>query len=141
MEFIDFAFRHWYLFVALFVILGLLLGTEVMRKLRGIAAVNPTEAIQLVNHANAVLVDVRTAGDYKSGHIAEARNIPTKELSERVKELNKFKEVPVILYDQNGQQAGSAGNTLKKQGFATVHTLKGGLAAWQNANLPVSRKK
>jgi rhodanese-related sulfurtransferase len=140
MEFIDFAFKYWYLFAALLVIIGLLIGTEVMRALRGIVAVNPTRATQLVNHDDALMLDVRETSSYKTGHIPEARHIPFKELKDRLKELTKFKDKPVIVYCQTGTQSSPAGNLLKKAGFTAVHTLSGGLNAWQSANLPISRK-
>ena len=140
-EFIDFAFRHWYLFVALFVILGALVGGEILRKMRGITALNPTQALQLINHQDAVVVDVRDSADFKTGHLPNAHHIPVGELKQRLKELNKFKEKPIILYCRTDTRAGSAGAQLKKEGFSMVSTLQGGIAAWQNASLPLSKSK
>ena len=139
-QFIDFAFRHWYLFLALFVIIGLLIGNELTSKLRGVVAVNPTQALQLINHEDAVIIDVRDGSEFKTGHITNARHIAQGELKNRMKELNKFKEKPILLYCKAGNRAGAAGAFLKKQGFASVNTLSGGLNAWLNANLPVSKK-
>lgn len=140
MEFIDFAVRHWYLFAALFIILGMLIGGEVLRKLRGINALNPTQVLQLINHQDAVVIDIRDGGQYKAGHLPDARHIPFAELDQRMKELNKFKDKPIIVYCQTDTRASSAGAKLKKAGFETVHALRGGLPAWQQASLPVSRK-
>lgn len=140
MEFIDFAVRHWYLFAALFIIIGMLIGGEVLRKLRGVSALNPTQVLQLINQQDAVVVDIRDSGQYKAGHLPDARHIPYAELDQRMKELNKFKDKPLILYCQTDTRASSAGAKLKKAGFATVHALRGGLPAWQQASLPVSRK-
>ena len=138
-QFIDFAFRHWYLFLALFVIIGLLIGNELMSKLRGVVAVNPTRALQLIND-DAVIIDLRDGAEFKSGHISNARHITHGELKDRLKELNKFKSKPILLYCKTGNRAGASGAFLKKQGFASVNTLSGGLNAWLNANLPVSKK-
>lgn len=140
MEFIDFAVRHWYLFAALFIIIGMLIGGEVLRKLRGVSALNPTQALQLINQQDAVVVDIRDGGQYKAGHLPDARHIPFAELDQRMKELNKFKDKPIILYCQTDTRASSAGAKLKKAGFQTVHALRGGLPAWQQASLPISRK-
>ncbi len=139
-QFVDFALRNWYLFVALIAILGLLIGAEVMRKIRGISALNPTEALQLINHQDALMLDIREGTEYKQGHIPDAKNIPQSALAKRLRELEKFKNKPIILYCQTGARSSSAAAVLKKNGFETVHNLSGGLAAWQTANLPTRKK-
>jgi rhodanese-related sulfurtransferase len=139
-EFVDFAIRHWYLFAALVVIIGALVGGEILRKIRGIAALNPTEAMQFINHDDAVILDIRESGEYKDGHVPNSRNFPFSGLKGRLRELEKLKNKPIIVYCASGARAASAANLLKKSGFQTVHNLSGGLAAWQNANLPISRK-
>lgn len=139
-EYIDFAMRHWYLFVALFVILGLLIGNELLRAMRGVKGLSPNQVLQLINHEDAIVVDVRDIGEYKAGHLPHARHVPFKEIDQRLKELNKFKDKPLILYCATDTRASSAGARLKRAGFSAVHTLQGGLNAWQNANLPLSKK-
>ncbi len=139
-EYIDFATRHWYLFVALFVILGLLIGNELLRALRGVKGLSPNQALRLINHEDAIVIDVRDIGEYKTGHLPNARHVPFKEIDQRLKELEKFKNKPLILYCATDTRASSAGARLKKAGFTAVHSLQGGLSAWQNANLPLTKK-
>lgn len=139
-QFIPFAVRNWYLFAALLIILGLLIGAELLPRLRGIINVNPLQALQLINHQDALVLDIREANEYKEGHIPEARHLPLSKLKERLSELQKFKSRPIIVYCRAGARSSSACALLKKNGFATVHNLSGGLPAWQNANLPVTRK-
>ncbi len=118
----------------------MLIGNELTGKLRGVVAVNPSRALQLINHEDAVIIDVRDAAEFKAGHISNAKHISHSELKDRLKELNKFKNKPVLLYCKAGNRAGASGAFLKKQGFDSVNTLSGGLNAWLNANLPVSKK-
>lgn len=139
-EFIEFAAETWYLFLAAFIILGWLIGTEVLHRMRGIGTVTPAQALQLINHEDAVVLDVRDSGDYKGGHILSARHIPMNTLSNRLNELNKFRDKPIIVYNRPGANAGSACNVLKKNGLNKIYYLSGGLPAWQNANLPISKK-
>lgn len=139
-QFLDFAVRNWFLFAALFVILGLLIGSELIRKIRGVTAISPAQALQLMNHEEAVVLDVRDGAEYKSGHIPDARHIPHNEIKDRLKELTKVKSRPIIVYCQTGNRAATVGALLKKEEFNTVHTLQGGLPAWQSANLPISKK-
>lgn len=140
-EFFDFALRHWYLFLMLFIIIGMLVGGEIFRKIRGITALNPNQVLQKINQDDALLIDVRSENEFNSGHLPQARHIPTSSIEQRLKEIQKFKEKPVVVYCQTGQRSASAGAKLKKAGFETVHTLHGGLAAWQSANLPISKSK
>jgi len=140
-DFIEFSQHNWILYLALFAILGLLIGNEALRKIRGVRALNAAEALRLVNDQDAWVVDIREGGEYKEGHIPQARHIPLTSLGEGWGELGKAGDKPIIVYCQNGNTSQSACAKLKKSGIANVYSLSGGLAAWQDANLPVSRKK
>lgn len=107
---------------------------------RGNHGVDSGEATTLVNREDAVIVDIRDANDFKAGHIAGARNIPQSRLDERITELNKFKEKPIIVVCKHGQSSGIAVAKLTKAGFSRALKLKGGMAQWQADNLPVVRK-
>jgi len=102
--------------------------------------VDPVQATQLSNRENAVFLDIRDDGEYSGGHIPEAIHIPIKQLPERVTELNKHKDCPVIAYCRSGSRSNGAGSILKKHGFENVYNLNGGIAAWQKSSLPLSRK-
>lgn len=140
MEFTDFVVKYWYLFAALVAILALLVGGEAVRRLRGIPSLTPAQALQLINDADAVVLDVRDSGEFRAGHIANARNIPLAELGNRISELGRFKDRPLLVYCNTGPRAGSACVQLKKAGFNNVSSLHGGLPAWTGASLPVTRK-
>lgn len=139
-EFFEFAAESWYLFLAFFVILGWLIGSELLAKMRGIVTVTPAQALQLINHDDAVVVDMRDSSEYKAGHIRSARHIPATSFANHINELNKLRDKPIIVYNRPGANTASAFSLLKKNGFSKVHYLNGGLPAWQNANLPISKK-
>jgi rhodanese-related sulfurtransferase len=120
--------------------LGALLASEISRRLSGMKAVDPVQATQLSNRENAVFLDIRNDGEYSGGHIPEAIHIPIKQLPERITELNKHKDCPVIAYCRSGNRSNGAGSILKKHGFENVYNLNGGIAAWQKASLPLSKK-
>jgi rhodanese-related sulfurtransferase len=101
--------------------------------------VGPLEAVQLMNRRDAVVLDVRDAVQYKSGHITNARNVPEKELDARAKELERIKSKPIIVCCPRGHRSASIAGRLRKQGFDEVVTLRGGLAAWQQANMPLEK--
>ncbi len=140
-DFAEFAQQNILLFIALFAIAGMLMGSEVLRWVRGIKTVNPAEALRLMNDQDARIVDIRDAGAYRVGHIPQALNIPQATLSERLDELGKVGDKPLIIYCQTGAAAQSVFAVLKKHNIGNVYSLNGGLSAWLDASLPVSRTK
>ena len=127
--------------VSLFVaILTLLLWNIFGSSLSGLSKIGPSEVTRLMNHEKALLLDLRTAADFSSGHILNARNIPAAELEGREKELQKHKKSPVIFCCNRDSDGIKAGRILKFAGHEKLYSLKGGLESWQNANLPVTRK-
>lgn len=114
----------------------LVLGYEMRRRGEGSAAVGPAEAIRLVNDG-AVLVDVRSANQFKDGHIEGARNVPGDQIADGGKGMEKFTGKRVVLYCDSGATAGAAARMLMRAGAKDVFSLRGGLAAWRQENLPV----
>ena len=104
------------------------------------SGVSAAQATQLINRKDAVIVDTREAGDFKAGHIAGARNIPQSRLDDRMSELEKIKDKPIIVACKTGQSAGVTVAKLSKAGFAQVYKLKGGMMQWQADGLPVVKK-
>ena len=101
--------------------------------------VNTLEATQLINRSDALVIDLRTADEYAKGHILGAKNIPLADLERRRVELEKHKAKPVIVHCGHGSSSGAGVALLRKNGFASVHNLAGGYAAWQAAGLPVQK--
>jgi rhodanese-related sulfurtransferase len=137
---VEFIGNHPILFLAFFGTLGLLVASEVSRRLSGMKPVGPLEATQLCNRSDAVFLDIRDDGEYKTGHIPGAIHIPLKQLPERIAEIEKQRPKPVIAYCRSGNRSNGAGGILRKHGFETVYNLAGGITAWQNANLPVAKR-
>jgi rhodanese-related sulfurtransferase len=115
---------------------GALLWPNLQR--RG-AKVSALQATQLINQGKAVIVDVREPADYAAGHLRDARNIPLKELPNRLAELEKFKSRPVITVCQSGVTSAKAATQLRNAGFTEAASLNGGIAAWQTQGLPLAK--
>ncbi|MEW6133979.1 MAG: rhodanese-like domain-containing protein [Pseudomonadota bacterium] len=105
----------------------------------GIDAVNTFEATRLMNE-DALVLDVREDNEWAVGHIPNARHIPLGELANRLPELDKFKDKPIVVYCRSGHRSARACALLKKSGFANPYNLAGGILAWEQANLPITRK-
>lgn len=135
--FVDFINQN-ILLVSIAVISGLGLIWQFVGGARA-AEVNPAQATLLINREDAQVVDVREPDEFADGHMPEARNIPSGKLVERVGEIEKFKERPVILCCASGIRSAKACNELKKLGFARVHSLAGGIDSWRQAGLPIKK--
>jgi len=125
-------------------LIGLAIGSGAMllwpmlrRGAAGAADVSPSEAVMLINRENALILDVRNETEFASGHIAEARNIPVAQLDTQLASLAKYKDKPLLINCQGGVRSASACAMLKKNGFARLYNLKGGINAWTQANMPV----
>jgi len=108
-------------------------------RVRGIKEVNSMAALQLINHKNAVVLDVREQSEYDAGHVLNAKLIPLGKLKERLGELEKFKDQPIVVVCRSGNRSGTACSLLGKQGFAQAYNLAGGVQAWQKDKLPLEK--
>ena len=137
----EFFSNHSSLAMAFVVILATLLWTLWQSFGRGgMKKLSPMDATQLINREDAVVLDVRSDGEFSQGHIVNAVNIPQKSVQEQLSKLNKYRGRPIITACRNGQTAGGVGSTLRKNGFEQVYNLAGGLIAWEGANLPLVKK-
>jgi len=114
---------------------GLMLLWPMLR--RGAKSVSPSEAVLLINRNQGVVLDVREDAEFAAGHINDARHIPLAKLEDRLAELQKFREKPVIVHCQSGVRSSKAAATLRKHEFTQVYELDGGVNAWTQAKLPL----
>ena len=139
-QLIEFVLHHPFLFLALLGILVMLVGNELRRALFNLKEVTPLEATQLLNHQDAVLLDVREPQEYQEGFLPNSIRIPLGSLSEKAAQLDKHRERPIIIVCRSGNRSAQAVRMLKRMGYETVYNLGGGLHAWRTANLPISKK-
>lgn len=101
--------------------------------------VSTLQATQLINQGKNLVLDVREPEAFAAGHLRDAKNIPLKELPNRIGELDKFKSKAVIAVCQTGVQSAKAAAQLRKAGFNEAFSLDGGVSAWQAQGLPVAK--
>ncbi len=82
---------------------------------------------------NTVVMDVRTAEEYASGHIPNSLNIDVQQedFTSRIQSLDKSKTY--LLYCRSGKRSAKALNIMKENGFDKVYHLEGGITAWKGA--------
>ena len=108
-------------------------------RVSGISEINTLEATRLMNE-DALILDVREDNEWAVGHIPNAKHIRLGQLSDQLSQLEKFKDQPIVVYCRSGNRSGRACALLKKAGFANANNLAGGITAWEQANLPITRK-
>jgi rhodanese-related sulfurtransferase len=131
--FFEFLAQQWMLAAALLVAVALLIMHEARKS--G-PSLSPQQAISVVNAKDGVFVDLRDAADFRKGHIVSAINIPAAKLSERMVELEKYKDKPIVLVCKMGQQSSAAGKQLKEAHYGEVYKMRGGMMEWGNLQLP-----
>ncbi len=130
---------NWML-VALAAVSGAMLAwTFIGGRLSGIEEADTLKATRLFND-DALVLDVREDKEYAAGHIPKAKHIPLGQLGGRMKELDKFKDKPILVTCRSGNRSAHACRMLKKAGFENVYNQAGGIIAWERANLPVTTK-
>lgn len=132
--FLEFVLQQWPLVSALAVAVLLLIFHE---SRRSGATVTPQQLTNLVNQQQGVVIDLRDQAEFRKGHIVDAINIPYAKLTERMAELENFRERPVILICKLGQYSSAAGKQLLQSGFKQTYRLSGGIGEWQAAQLPL----
>lgn len=126
--------------VGLAVFSGGMLLWQIWTARSGGTGVTPMQATLMINREDAVLVDVREAAEFGGGHIPNSRHIPLSQFDKRLPELEKFRERAIIVNCASGNRSGSACSALRKAGFAKVFNLSGGISAWDQAGLPITKK-
>lgn len=136
-ELLAFASRHAYLSLALVGLTLAIVYTEVARLFRGYKALRPAALTALINRDNALVIDLSSSSEFEKGHIPGSRNVAPSQFDPENAQLVAAKALPVVAVCRTGQASADAAKRLKKAGFEHVYWLDGGIAAWQQADLPL----
>ena len=126
-----------YVLMAAFV--GWMLWKRVIApKLSGVKTMSASDYMGF-RHDPHVLLDVRSDGEWRSGHASNAMHIPLGEVASRLNQVPADK--PVIVICASGNRSAIAATTIAKSGRTDVYNFSGGIGAWQSAGLPVRTGK
>jgi rhodanese-related sulfurtransferase len=127
------------LFICAIVMSGAMLIWPLISR-NAVKEIDALVAVQLINYKDALVLDVRDDSEYATGHLPGAKHIPVAKIEERLHELEKYKEKPIVLIYKGGVRTGKVGAILRENGFIQVNDLKGGIDAWRRANLPIVKR-
>lgn len=136
----EFVGNHWILSSGWFVVSLLLLQDFFDLLTNKHKSITPTDAVALLNNEETLIIDVREPSEFASGHIVNAQNIMFAKLDDQLANLEDHKNKPVIVTCQQGTRSAAACKKLVKAGFTQVHDLRGGILAWEDAKLPLTKK-
>jgi hydroxyacylglutathione hydrolase len=99
--------------------------------------ITPAEFAEVNAETAMQVLDVRTADEWKGGHIPGARHVMAGVLADRVAELPRDRPIAVVC--GSGYRSNVAASVLERAGFEDVVNITGGMSAWQHAGLPLER--
>lgn len=134
----QFITNHWLLWIAFIGVLALVFINELMTQKKKAKELTPQAAVAMINNDNAVVIDLRDKEAFKSGHIIDAVNANAEDFEQP--KMNKYKNKDIILVCARGLQSPAVAAKIRIQGFQPL-VLSGGIAAWQNADLPLVKGK
>jgi len=121
-------------------VLALVVVVTFESRLRGVAAsaISAQDLIRLMNQG-ALVLDIRKADEFALGHVNGAKHLSSEQILTAGDNFKRFKDKPVVVYDDSGSLAAAAVRQLTAQGFTKAFTLRGGFAGWRADNLPIAK--
>ena len=106
------------------------------------AATGGVDVIQAQNMTKqgVLLLDVREQNEYASIHVPNAKLIPLGELGSRLKEIEAYKNKPILVMCHSGNRSSRAASQLQEAGFTQASSVNGGIIAWQKEGFEVVQK-
>ena len=136
----EFIQNHLFLSGAFVVVLAMLVKAEFEHQTSRGFQLDAQNAIRLMNNEDARVLDVRSDAEFARMHIRGARHAPAASASDKLTKLGVNKDDTILVYCNVGNASARVCRTLLKEGYSNVKNLKGGITAWQDANLPVTTK-
>jgi len=136
-QFYQFVLNHYLLCAAFVVLLIAIVRLELGTQVAGLRLLSPQLITSLINKHQAVVIDLRDEAAFAAGHITNAMHIPLAELDAHMKKLKKHQKKPLVLSGSDNQMLTKAAKTLREKGFDQLFAVRGGIAAWQSAQLPL----
>jgi S-sulfo-L-cysteine synthase (O-acetyl-L-serine-dependent) len=115
--------------------LGMQLYDEMVEHAKKSRDAVSTDEAQSMIAKNALVIDVRRAERYATGHVAGAVNIPLPEIGEAIPQLPADKNQPILCVCEVGNMSANGMLYLKSLGYSQVKSLSGGTRGWMQKGL------
>lgn len=135
----QFIGNHWIMVLSLCFIALLILLNEWLSQKQQAQKISAQQLVNLMNHEDIKIFDIRSADAYKSGHIVNSQRVSKDEFNKD--SMQKLKDSSFALVCDTGIHSTALASEIKKQGFGQVMVLHGGIRSWQDADLPLVKGK
>lgn len=135
-QYLNFFIAHWeysLLFIAAFI---WVIISQINERKANLWAVQPQNAIELINKKSAVVLDLRDAAAFAQGHIVGAKRVDFKLTDDPKAVLKITPQTTVLFVCYLGNTSAKVVNALRAKGYQKTYTLVGGMTTWQKENLP-----
>ena len=139
-QLLEFTGNNTMLVVLLMISFFVLIFSELRRKASGMIAIEPIDAVQLINN-DGIVLDLRNNEAFARGHIVNAKNVPYDEFDAHKAKIESFKDKPIVAVCDAGVTSTRAVAALRGSGFESAYGLKGGMNAWTQAGMPIVTAK
>jgi rhodanese-related sulfurtransferase len=117
--------------VAILLIIYMLYPKIAIKFNENVKNITGEEAVQLIKDTrDLVILDVRSKGEYSSGHISGSTHMPVQEIASRLKELEKYRGKPILVHCASGGRSPKAVNILLKNKFGPIYHMNHGLSGF-----------
>lgn len=135
----QFIAHHWIMILSLCFVALLIIINEWFSSKQQAEKLSPQRLVNLMNHDDVKVFDLRSNELYKSGHIVNAQQVSKDDFNKAA--MQKLKDIPFALVCDTGIHSSARAADLKKNGFQNVMVLQGGMRSWQEADLPLVKGK
>lgn len=102
--------------------------------------ITPIEVYRLQQESGAIrIMDVREPGEFAEIRSPLAENIPLSTFNAEDLSKNLDLQTPIFIVCRSGARSLKAAQMLSKKGFQNIYNIEGGMSAWADSGLPISR--
>ena len=117
--------------ISILVVAYVLLPKILIKFNKNVKNVSGEEAANLIRTTkDLIILDVRSKGEYQSGHINGSKLMPVGEIASRITELEKYRGKPILVHCASGGRSPKAVNVLLKNKFGPIYHMNHGLAGF-----------
>jgi rhodanese-related sulfurtransferase len=136
----EFFIKNIFTFLIFFVSLLLIILIEINEYNKKKFCITSREAVNLINHNNALIIDFRNYEDFQKIHIINSINIPEDKINEKSNFLKKHKNTIMIIISYNDNNCIKIIKKLKTFQINNLTYIKKGIKLWEENKLPVIKK-